>query len=468
MLKSFSLVVLFSAFVSCSFAQTLLPSFFNDNMVLQQNRQVSVWGTDNRDVKVVVSGDWGKEATSTSDKNGHWKLKLQTPAAGGPYTLTIKGSKEILLKNVMIGEVWLCSGQSNMEMPVKGFFNQPVNGSNKAILNSKNKNIRMFSVGRNVNVSPVDDVEGKWLEANPSTVGDFSAVAYFFGRKLNEALGIPIGLIETAWGASTVETWMDRKTLSEFKTITIPDAVPENFPQKCPALLYNTMLNPLVGYTIKGAVWYQGESNREKAGEYKSLFSAMIQSWREKWQQGDFPFYFVQIAPFEGGKANAAFLREAQLQTMQTVINTGMAVILDIGNATYIHPPEKKPVGDRLAYWALAKNYNMDGISYCGPGFKKMDKSIDGKITLFFDSNANGLTSFGKELTGFEIAGEDKVFYPAVAKIKMDNSSSITVWTDKVKNPVSVRYAFKSFVEGTLFNTAGLPASSFRTDDWNE
>ncbi|MES2773860.1 MAG: sialate O-acetylesterase [Bacteroidota bacterium] len=466
MVKYLLAALLFMLLKSEAFSQTHLPAIFADNMVLQQQQQVSVWGTDNPRTKISVTGSWGEHAKATSDDSGHWKLKLQTPVAGGPYTVAIKGSKEITLKNVLIGEVWFCSGQSNMEMPVKGYANQPVMGSNETILHSLNDNIRFLNTPRSVSLTPLNDVKGEWKAASPATTGNFSATAYYFAKKLQSVLSVPVGIIQSAWGASIIESWMNRQTLSGFRNKVIPDKVPDSLPNRTPTIMYNSMLHPYIGCTVKGVLWYQGEANRENADEYQSLFTSMIASWRTQWQQGDFPFYFVQIAPLEPGKVNAAFLREAQLKTMQSVKNTGMAVTMDIGERTIIHPSQKEAVGNRLAYWALAKDYNFQGIAFSGPVYRDMQKAANGKMVLNFDYCEQGLTSFGKPLTDFEIAGEDKIFYPAEAMIHKEKSGVVVVWNDTVKNPVSVRYAFKNWALGCLFNTQGLPASSFRTDNW--
>lgn len=449
-----------------SFAQTRLPALFNDNMVLQQNEMVAVWGMDNPRTSITVSGSWGKMAKVITDDSGHWKLKLQTPAAGGPYTVSVSGSKKLSFQNVLIGEVWFCSGQSNMEMPVKGYASQPVIGSNEAILHSTNDQIRFLNTPRSASIVPLYDVKGEWKAAAPGTTGNFSATAYYFARKLQAVLGVPVGIIQSAWGASTIESWMDKQTLAAFPNKTLPEKVPDSFPNRTPTILYNSMLHPYIGFTMKGVLWYQGESNRENAHEYLSLFTSLINSWREQWQQGDFPFYFVQIAPFEPGKVNAAFLREAQLKTMQSVKNTGMAVTMDIGEQTVIHPSQKETVGNRLAYWALVKDYQLQGVAYSGPVYRSMQNTANGRIIVTFDHTEQGLVSFGKPLTDFEIAGEDRIFYPAEAVFTKDKSNSITVWSEKVKNPVSVRYAFKNWAQGSLFNAQGLPASSFRTDSW--
>jgi sialate O-acetylesterase len=470
MIKKNVCLILFIVFTISISAQTKVPRFFSDNMVLQQNEKVAIWGNDKPNVKITIKGNWGEEVSGKSDKDGNWKLRIQTPSAGGPYSLLIKGSVEIHFENILMGEVWICSGQSNMEMPVKGFLSQPINGSNEFILNSKNNELRLFSIEKNTSLSPLKDVStGNWTLAEPSTVKEFSATAYFFGKKLQEVLNIPVGLIMTSWGGSSAEAWMDKETLSEFEDITFPEVIPKTGQNQTPTLLYNAMMHPFIGLNIKGMIWYQGESNRNKAEQYKQIFPALIESWREQWQQGSFSFYFVQIAPFSysGDKGlESPLLREAQLYTMQTVENTGMAVTADIGDYKTIHPAEKEKVGNRLAYWALVKDYGFESIAFSGPIYHSMEKNDKGEIVLKFDYADNGFTSFGEELEGFEIAGKDKVFHPA--EVKINNNKTISVWSKDVTDPQSVRYAFKSFVKANLYNTDGLPASPFRTDDWEE
>ncbi|MEJ8843703.1 sialate O-acetylesterase [Lacibacter sp. H375] len=451
---------------SLSFSQTRLPAMFSDNMVLQQQQLVSVWGIDKPNTKISVKGSWGNNSTATTDATGHWKLKLQTPKAGGPYTLEVKGSKTVTLKNVLIGEVWFCSGQSNMEMPLKGYMNQPVIGSNETILNSANDKIHFINTPHGSSLTALYDLKTEWNVASPATAGSSSAAAYFFAKKLHAVLGVPIGVIHCSWGGSKIESWMDEESLAGFKNNKVPDTLPAREPQIIPTLMYNSLLHPYIGYTIKGVIWYQGESNRVNADEYLGLFTSMIKLWRTKWQQGDFPFYYVQIAPHETRNLNAAYLREAQFQTMLSVPNTGMAVTMDIGEPNLIHPSQKEQVGNRLAYWALVKDYHIAGISCSGPVFKKAEKTEDSKMILAFDYAEMGLTGFGKPLTDFEIAGEDKIFFPAQVKIVNDKRGNLLVWNDDIKKPVAVRYAFKSWVQGSLFNTQGLPASSFRTDNW--
>jgi sialate O-acetylesterase len=463
-----NLILLAALLISSeALAQTWLPAFFSNQMVLQQNEEVSIWGKDDPRTSVTVTGSWGAEASVKADKNGKWALKLQTAPAGGPYTVTVEGSEKIVLEDILLGEVWFCSGQSNMEMPLKGFNNQPISGSNDFILNAKNDQLRLFTAKRNYSMEPLDDVEGSWSSATPATVREFSATAYFFGKQLQEITGVPVGLMHSSWGGSKAEAWMDPEALSAFPEIAPPEELPENRFNHTPTLLYNAMLHPFIGYTMKGAIWYQGESNRNDAKQYETLFPALINSWRAQWQQGAFPFYFVQIAPYRydgENESSSAFLREAQLNSMLNTENTGMVVTMDIGDCDCIHPAEKNLVGKRLAYWALANDYGIEGINFQGPVFEKMEVTVDGEATLFFDHLDLGLTFYDNEPAGFEIAGEDKIFHPAHAKINRDKT--LTVWSDFVTAPVAVRYAFKNCSEGTLFNTAGLPASSFRTDDW--
>jgi sialate O-acetylesterase len=450
------------------FSQTVMPAFFSDSMVLQQQTDAVIWGNDKPKTKITVKASWGKTSNTFTDQDGKWRLKLSTTVAGGPHSIEIMGSSKLTFRNVLLGEVWLCSGQSNMEMPVKGYNSQPIIGSNEAILNSSNPNIRVFGTPRMMSRAPVTNVKGYWKHACPANTGDFSATGYFFAKKLNDILGVPIGLIVNAWGGSSVESWMDSTTLASFKKVEIPEKPIYSAAQNTHTIMYNSMLHPYIGYTIKGALWYQGESNRRNPNEYEALFSSMIGSWRSQWQQGDFPFYFVQLAPHSTNEnTTSAMVREAQLKTMKNVPNTGMAVTLDIGEQNLIHPSQKSQVGHRLAYWALAKDYKIKGIGYSGPIFKQIEagKNSDSLI-ISFDYADMGMTTFGKPLTDFEVAGEDKVFYPAKAIFTKDRRTCITVWNENVKNPVSVRYAFNNWVQGSLFNTQGLPASSFRTDNW--
>lgn len=451
------------------FAQTKLPLFFADSMVLQRNTNAAIWGTDIANKKIKVTGSWGKVDSVLSNSTGNWKLKLETPAAGGPFTLTINGSTNIIIKDVYIGEVWLCAGQSNMEMPMKGYNNnppaQPVDSSAFFIANSLTPNVRVFMSGWNgTSRTPVHDITvGKWETASPATTPDFSATAYFFARNLQLSLGIPIAIIVTARGGSSIESWMDSASLATIKPVVIPTVVNWQDAQATPTIIYNTMLHPFIGFSIRGIIWSQGEANRGNHHEYQALLTKTISSWRTQWNQGEFPFYFAQVAP-NGGTTNlnAAGLREAQLNTMLTTNFTGMASTMDIGVQGQDHYPKKKVVGDRLATWALIKDYGRNGAP-SGPVVKTMTIRND-TINLRFDYTDLGLTSFGMGLSDFEIAGANKIFYPATATAANFNYS-LNIRSSSVSNPLYVNYAFKNYVEGSLFNTAGLPASSFRTEN---
>ncbi len=435
-------------------------------MVLQQQTDAAIWGTASVNASVKVTTSWnGKSYTAKAGADGKWKLKVSTPAAGGPYEITVSDGKTLKLKNVMIGEVWVCSGQSNMEMPMKGYMNQPILGSNEAIATSSNPSIRLFTVKKATSLLPLDDFSGAWSTSEPVNVSEFSATAYFFGLMLNKALNVPVGLINTSWGGTRIEPWISEAGISKFGFLKLPDKNQQGtLSQQTPTVLFNAMINPMVGYGIKGAIWYQGESNRNEADKYVQLLPGMVENWRSVWGVGEFPFYYVQIAPFDYGPAglNSAYLREAQLKASTAIPNIGMASIMDIGEKDCIHPADKKAGSDRLAFLALANSYGMKGFASSGPVFKEM--TVNGQIVkLTFNNATNGLTSFGKELTCFEVAGSNKRFFPAKAFIV---GNGITLFCPSVAEPVAVRYAFKDFIVGDLFNTEGLPASSFRTDSW--
>ena len=467
--------ILLSLITGSVSAQVKLASLFTDGMVLQQQTTVPVWGWDKPNAHISLTTSWNKKIyTAVADDAGRFIVKVNTPVYGGPYQLTVSDGKPVILKDVLVGEVWICTGQSNMEMPMKGFKGQPLYNSNEAILNSTNKNIHLFTVPHSSKTELQQDAKtSQWHEATPEFVSNFSATGYYFGRLLNKMLNVPVGLINCSYSGSSIQAWMDPATLKAFPEIKIPaatDSIKEV--SRTPTTLYNGMLAPVMGYGIKGAIWYQGESNYDNPSQYALLFEAMIKMWREKWGEGEFPFYYAQIAPYDyaqlppyhkGGKYNSAFVRDVQRAEADKISNVGMAVLMDIGEQFTIHPPHKQQGGERLAYLALGKTYGIKGIAVESPSYQSI--AIKGNVaTIKFQNAGNGLTSFWKPLTTFEIAGADKHFYPAKAVI---NGSSVNVSSDEVKEPVAVRYAFKDFVVGELFGTDGLPVSSFRTDDWD-
>ena len=475
MKKLFFLILLNLSYSLIASATVKPASIFTDHMVLQQQSNVAIWGWAKPSVKVKISTSWNKQNYSvTADKDGKWKTKVTTPSAGGPYEIELNDGEKLVLTDILIGEVWFCGGQSNMEMPLKGFKSQPIIGSNEAILKSANKNIRLYTVPRSSITTRQDNSKPSvWKLAEPESVANFSATAYYFGKLLSEMLNVPVGLINDSYGGSSIEAWMSPEDLKPFTEIKIPskgDSIKEV--SRTPTTLYNGMLYPIIGYGIKGAIWYQGESNYERPDHYKDLFPAMVSSWRKNWGNGNFSFYYAQIAPYNyaqlppnhvGGKYNSAFLRDAQRKSLTKISNSGMAVLMDIGEEKSIHPANKKQGGERLAYLALAQTYSVKGFGAFSPTYESLIIEKNTAI-IKFQNVPNGITSFGKDLSLFEIAGADQKFYPAKAIIK---GSSVTVSAEEVKIPVAVRYAFKDFVVGDLFGNDGLPVSSFRTDDWD-
>jgi len=646
-----------------------LPSIINSGMVLQQNSDVVLWGKSTPRVKVEISTSWGIRTKIKSDENGNWRTKIKTTTAGGPYEIVFQTKDtNIVLKDVLLGEVWLCSGQSNMEMPLSGFLpSDTIQNSKAEIAGANYPDIRVFKVHRDVSGVPVTNCQGIWKHCSPENIKSFSATAYFFGKKIHQSLGVPVGLILSSWGGTPAESWTSKEyvsvipaykkivdsmnlaigqyeTLSKWmenlKKVDLPmdtvsydpivqddieystpgfddsawpvmelpgywesnglpgfdgivwfrkefdlpaafkgkdlvihlgaiddmDAtfvngikvgailksgfyslsreyiIPAKILKKeknviavevidltggggicdkdgisvriknskksvlnlngnwkylpvaeimkgkiyfydksektfknrphvalpinelAPTTLYNAMIYPLIPYTIQGAIWYQGESNVGKAFEYRSLFPAMIECWRNMWVQGDFPFYYVQIAPFtykETIPSSSAELREAQLMTLK-LPNTGMIVTTDIGNPKTIHPSNKKQVGIRLALWALSKTYGKDSVVCSGPLYDKIEIE-DKRIKVYFTHKEGGLVAKRGPLNYFEIAGEDKNYMPAMAEIKGD---IVEVWSEKVLHPVAVRFGWNENANPNLFNGAGLPASPFRTDNW--
>ena len=507
MLQSNARVRLYAmaSLLALSFAQVAaradvkLANLFSKSAVLQQGTNVPVWGTaaPGEAVTVTVAG---QTAAATADANGKWVAKLPALTAGGPHELVAKGKNEVKVPDVMIGEVWIASGQSNMEWAVR-------NGSatEQEVSSANYPNLRMFTVTKSVTSKPAKDVTGAWVPCTPQSVPAFSAVGYYFGKSLHKSLNVPVGIIHTSWGGTPAESWttlaameadadlkpiVDRsrqaldgyaKHLEDWRAAAekaesagepIPPAPRDPSGESWrPAGLFNAMVAPLIPYAIKGVVWYQGESNAPRAYQYRKLLPAMIKSWREAWQQqggaGDFPFYIVQLANFTPPPTDAdqpsdwAELREAQALTAK-MPNNGLAVTIDIGDAGDIHPRNKEDVGKRLALVALAKTYGKSDVVHAGPEYESMAVEGD-KVRIKF-ANAAGLTTKdGTPPKGFAVAGEDRKWYWATAAIE---GEEVVVRSDKVAKPVAVRYAWAHNPPTNLYNKAGLPATPFRTDDW--
>ena len=450
-------------------AKVTLPQFFDHNMVLQQQSECSLWGwTDAGKDGVIVVTSWDdEEYLAEVDKKGRFELKVKTPKAGGPYYIAFSDDEELLtLENILIGEVWICSGQSNMEMQMKGFKQQPVEGTTEELLRCRDNQLRLFTVKRNASLTPVDDVTGHWDEANSASVRDFSATAYYFGRALRQTLNVPVGLIVTSWGGSACEAWMKADWLKAFPKVqqTITEADVQKLQQRCPTALYNGQLLPLIGYGMRGVIWYQGEDNVPRYDYYAPLLKAMVDGWRNEWKQGDFPFYYCQIAPYDYSLIDwngSQYLREQQAKAETIIANARMAVLMDAGLEYGIHPRKKRQAGERLAILALSNTYGMKGL----PDFavyQSVEFQGDTAVVAFDRSKEWVYFEHGPKSKNFEIAGEDRKFYPAEAWVSRNR---VYVRSEQVKKPVAVRYAFHDWVEGDLMHD-GLPVSSFRTDNW--
>jgi sialate O-acetylesterase len=504
-IKRLSLVTVLCFTVARSGAEITLPAIISSNMVLRQNTRVKLWGWSSLEKQVTVRCSWDTLAVvADCDSEGRWECAIQTPSYGGPYTVMVSDADDrVTMENVMIGEVWFCSGQSNMEFPMgtsEQYWHTGAVGYEKDIPEALYPEIRLFTVEKHVAEKPAEDCRGEWLECSPQSVNMFSAVAYYFGRMIHRKLGVPVGLINSSWGGTPAESWTRKEVLesdsayqwyfNRFRKYL--DAYPEAYKKytedlakwksdvekgiitgmdakrpprepigpghaKTPSSLYNGMVAPVIPFTIRGVIWYQGESNADNPGLYAKLFPDMIRNWREDWGLGDFPFYFVQISAHY---QQNPMIREAQLKTMLTVPNTGMVVTLDVSDSLDIHPRDKKTVGERLALWALSETYHQPGIVYSGPIYRNM--KIEGNsIRIFFDHTGSGLAAKNGRLDLFEIAGEDGIFVPAKARI---DNNTVVVSSDRVQNPVAVRYAWLNYMVPDLFDREGLPASSFRTN----
>lgn len=495
-------------------AELKLPAIIGDHMVLQREQADPIWGWDTPGTRITVTFA-GQTHAAIAGADGRWTVKLAPmPANATPQTLTITGTTTRQIQDVLIGEVWLCSGQSNMQFPLWNSGNRhgDYHGDLEAAA-SRLPNLRLISVPSVGTQERQDTFKGEWQASTPETAGKFSAVGFLFGRYLHQILGVPVGLIGNAWGGSAAEAWIRRSALEQDSRFArlMADAVkqeahcqsakakedyeaalakwkiadekaraqfiqPPYKPQspdawlagnKRPGNIFNGVLHPTVGYGIKGVIWYQGESNVSQAHEYGSLFPLLIKQWRKEWGQGDFPFYWVQLANFKDiqpqPKESAwAELREAQTRTMQ-LTNTGQAVILDLGEGNDIHPKNKHDVAARLVRWALARDYGME-LAFRSPEFKKFTVSTN-KLTIEFDCFGSRLRPFGTyDVKGFAVCGEDKVWQWATGKIVGENK--VEVASDKVSAPVAVRYAWADNPVCNLFSNEGLPVTPFRTDDF--
>ena len=496
------------SFAQVGHASIRMPSVIGDNMVLQSGADIPIWGWEEPGQRIVVALD-GHQQPTTADPDGRWMVRMNPPAVGGPYEMSIRGRDELILENILVGEVWVASGQSNMEFGLELALN-----AQEELASARNSNIRLFKVERSYADTPQPDCSGTWAECVPESAYGFSAIGYAFGTALQRELGVPVGIVHAAWGGTWAEAWMgrtaleqdphvqeildryERREICEFFTpdsLNFPNAVkgydeavaawvreaqkaradgttipPE--PRKpydpqlrnAPSCLFNGMVAPLIPYGIRGVVWSQGEWNARRGYRYRDVFPRLITNWRDEWGLGNFPFYFAQLGPYDGYEVpeSAAELRESQAQAL-SLPNTGMVVTLDVGDPRDIHPRDKQTVGERLARWALAKDYGRD-IVYSGPLYKSA--SVEGnRIRVAFDHASGGLVAQGGPLTDFAVAAEDRRFVAADAVI---DGETVLVSAKSVATPVAVRFGWTNAAEPNLFNAEGLPASPFRTDDW--
>lgn len=454
-------------------AKVILPSVLADNMVLQRNSVVKLWGSAEPCMPVSVIPSWsGMPIETVSDRSGDWSVEVGTPEAGGPYDIVFDDGEKVSVGNVMIGEVWFCSGQSNMVMPMKGYRTQPVEDAMDYIVSAKpSRPVRVCTIKRTASLKEQSVCDAVWSEHTPAGVADASAVAYFFARRIQETLDVPVGVVVSAWGSSTIEAWMSEAILQKFSSeldLSFLDKgiMPEK-PVRAPTVLYNGMIAPLKNYHFKGVLWYQGCANRNDAELYSRLQPEFVSMLRDIWTNDTLPFYYVQIASYRykgKDKFEAALVREAQAENLTEIPYSGMVVSMDCGDEGCIHPARKKPVGDRLAYLALQKTYGMSGFDAIAPMYES--HRVEGaKVFVKFTDSEMGVGPQGRDLVGFELAGEDRVFYSATAKTTKD-ANVIVVTSDMVPAPVSVRYAFRNHSEVSVYNAFGIPASPFRTDDW--
>jgi len=487
-------------------ADVSLPSVFGSHMVLQRDMADKVWGKADPGEAVTVKLA-GQEKAATADDAGKWSVNLDPMPAGGPHVMTVAGKNTLTYEDVLVGEVWLCSGQSNMQWGLGS-----ANDADLESLAAKDAGVRFLSVPNKGTQEPQNDFKGRWEVCTPESARQFSAVGYFFGRQIRQTLGVPVGLIDDSWGGSSCEAWVRRDLLAadpKYKDLMarweeaekdLPAKVeayrrklddhkaavesakaegkpapqpPQNPEARMtgnarPGNIYNGALKPTIGYGLRGAIWYQGESNAGRAYQYRDLFPLMIQSWRDEWGVGDFSFYWAQLADYqaekpEPGGSQWAELREAQTMTMNRLPKTGQAVIIDLGEAQDIHPRNKQGVAMRLARWALAHDYGLP-INCRSPEYQSMEVKGDA-VVLSFSNVGSGLKAFDvAEPRGFAVAGADRKFHWAKAKVV--GKGKIEVTAEGVSDPVAVRYAWADNPVCNLYSREGLPLTPFRTDDW--
>lgn len=477
MKRLLTLIALLAVTVLNSYAKVELAPLFADNMVLQRDSKAAIWGKAEPGARVVITSTWAKGKTVVhADDQGRWNVMLATPSAGGPHELTFNDGDRHTLKNILIGEVWICAGQSNMEMTMRGFMGQPVEGAAELILTAKpSVPIRSCNLSRIKSLELEEECDARWFEHTSEGVAEASATAYFFAKRLCDVLEVPVGIINVSWGGSPIEAWMNpellrREFAEEFSFAHLDSMTwPEENPWKAPGVLYNGMLHSVAPYTAKGFLWYQGCDNISRYEQYKRLQPAFVKMLRQEWGNDRMPFYFTQIAPygyFNPDAPDAGYMMWAQAQTLEMIPYSGMAATHDVGEVNCIHPADKKSVGDRLAFLALVNDYGYEGIDAATP--IPIDfKFEEGQAIVTFEAGYMGLSPLSKDVDGFELAGEDGIFYPAKGIVLWNNPKKVLVYKcPQVQKPVAVRYGMKNWSEATVFNCFGVPISPFRSDNY--
>ena len=451
-------------------AKVELPEIIGSDMVLQQNAQCRLWGWADPRATVRIETSWGAECTVRSDADGRWSALVNTPAGSyEPQQVTIVSGDRVVLDNVLIGEVWFAGGQSNMEMPLRGFNNCPIAGANEIIARAGNMRdrLRYVKIPLTAAYTPQERVPGKWRPCTVETAPDFTATGYFFAELLADVLHVPVGIVDCTWGGTRVEGWTNREILETYPDIDLTEkGIEATTHWLRPMVMYNAMLHPVAGYTVRGFLWYQGESNVNQYKDYAVRLSNMVGLWRSLWRQGDIPFYYVEVAPFAYGSGNGPYLREAQWEARELIPNSGVICTNDLVEpyeATNVHPKNKRDVGHRLAFMALNKTYGFSDIACESPRFRSIEIR-DGKAYVALSHTEEGFSRM-EDIRGFEVCGPDRVFHPA--DVAVDRRKLLLVISSKeVVRPVAVRYGFRDFMPGNLANIRGLPVVPFRTDDF--
>lgn len=458
---SFVLIVV-CLFSKLAYSNVSTPAIFGNHMVMQQNSEVKLWGWGKPMEKISVIGSWDNDTLNTvTSNNAKWSVVLKTPEAGGPHSITIQGNNTVVIEDILMGEVWLLSGQSNMEWTTRfGITN-----GEEEVKDALNNEIRFFSVVLKTSPTKCIDVSGKWIKCTPESMLDFSAIGYFFGKRLNNTLKVPVGLISSNWGGTPIETWIPEKEILALNELTESAQKVPYFPwaPNMPGFVYNAMIAPIMPYPIKGVLWYQGEANVDNSETYCLSLETLVRSWREGFKT-DFDFYYAQIAPYKHyALGNGVKVRDAQRQALTLIPKSSMVVLSDIGDTLNIHPANKIDAGERFASLALNKSYGLTEFPASGPIFKGF--VVNGaEVEVTFDY-AEGLHSSDDEVKYFELAGEDGIWYSANARIKNDK---IIILSKAVKHPVNVRFAWTNTATPKLFNKYNLPASCFTTSDFKK